>query len=1192
MARSWTPAQSAAINTRNKTLLVSAAAGSGKTAALTERIIRAVSDKENPKDISRMLIVTFTRAAAAELRQRIFSALADALADNPDDKYLAEQLVCLSNAKICTIDSFYLDVVRSGFSELGISPNFRTADEAELDVLAKAAMEDAIDAFYERDAERISHAAECFVSMRSSARLADVFLSLYSATESLPEGIDFLRESAERAEREAEGDFFSTSFGNVLRSAALDEIRYIASVFEGASHECLEDDALADKYFPSFSYDATFSKTLAELLESGSYTECKTYAATYSPVDLKAMGRGQKTEKSEELRDRRAELVKKLRALIKKSFLLSQESISVSMKKTAEVTLTLYELLCDFSARFEEEKRRRNVCSFSDVRRYAMKLLVKEDGTPTDTAIEYSERFTDIYIDEYQDVDRVQDLIFRAIAKPTARFMVGDIKQSIYGFRGAEPDVFAQYRRDFPEISGADDSDTASIFMSNNFRCDKSVVDFTNAVCSHIFSACAESIGYTKEDDLVFSKLTENRVTPETPVYISLLVPSEDKTLDVEDKNDVEARYIASQIAELLRRGRLADGKRVEPHDIAVLFRSKSTAQYISRALDEAGIPTSNGISARYFENPDVLLVLCLLNAIDNPQRDVYLAGLLRSPFFNFSMEELIEIRSHADASASLYDALCAAKESESSLGAKCRAFDKTLAGFRDRAISLTVDKLLQYLFSTELFLVNGLINNDESNNLLRLYEYARRYENGGFKGLYNFLVYINKLIEEEKQIENEAVSATEGKVTLMNIHKSKGLEFPVVFLCMTHKEFNTQDTRESLVYHPALGVAMKIADETGLARTNTPMRESLIRLTEVRNTEEEMRILYVALTRARERLFVSASPNKTEEKLRARAETMSRYSCDYTVRSTKSYIDWILAALGGATETPYCKVSFIERCKVEAAEGLFTEEINAEETIDEDEANKIAKTLSERFSFVYPYRKATKLPAKISVSKLLPEAPKSAEESETTELFEEKVSEYMPPAILRGEKDDAITPTMRGTATHLFLQFCDHERLKSNGVKEELALLTERGFIPSDSERLVFMSELESFVKSELFWELSRAKNIIREQRFNILLEPSALSTDEDFLRETEGEMLAVQGVIDLLYENEEGELILCDYKTDRLTYEQRRDASALKAKMTERHAKQLRYYAEAIERLFCRKCARVLVYSTHAAKTVEIDI
>ena len=1192
MARSWTPAQSAAINTKNKTLLVSAAAGSGKTAALTERIIRAISDKNDPRDISKMLVVTFTRAAAAELRQRIFSALADALAEKPDDKYLSEQLVCLSNAKICTIDSFYLDVVRSGFSELGISQSFRTADEAELDVLAKTAMEDAIDAFYERDAERISHAAECFVSMRNSARLADVFLSLYSATESLPEGIDLLRESAERAEREADSDFFSTSWGKVLKNGALDEMSYIASVFADASRECLENDLLAEKYFPSFSYDATFAKTLAELLEKGTYTECKTYAESYSPISLSAVGKGKKTEQSEELKERRTELVKKIRALIKKSFSLSQESISVSMKKTAEVTRTVYELLADFSARFEEEKRRRNVSSFSDVRRYAMKLLVNEDGTPTKTAIEYSERFTDIYIDEYQDVDRVQDLIFRAIAKPTARFMVGDIKQSIYGFRGAEPDVFAQYRRDFPEISTSECSDTASIFMSNNFRCDESVVKFTNTVCSHIFSACANSIGYTKEDDLVFSKVVENRVTPEVPVEISLLIPSEDKELDIEDKNDVEARYIASQIVGLLENGRLADGKRIEPHDIAVLFRSKATAEYISRALAEAGIPASSSSSARYFENPDVLLVLCLLNAIDNPQRDVYLAGLLRSPFFNFTMEELIEIRANADQSASLYDALLATKELDGNLSAKCHAFDARLSEFRDRAVSLTVDKLLQYLFSTDLFLANGLINNDETNNLLRLYEYARKYENGSFKGLYNFLGYVNRLIDEEKQIESETVSATEGKVTLMNIHKSKGLEFPVVFLCMTHKEFNTQDTRESLVYNPSLGVAMKIADDTGLARTNTPMREALIRLTEVKNTEEEMRILYVALTRARERLYVSASPNKTEEKLRARAEAMSRYGCDYTVRSTKSYIDWILASLGGATETDFCRVSFIERCNVEAAALAFSDELMAEEKNEVSGVSEIVKTLSERFSFVYPYRKASELPAKISVSKLLPETPRSTEENEITELFEENDSKYMPPAILRGEKTDTITPTMRGTATHLFLQFCDYEKLAENGVKEELARLVECGFIPSDSERLVFMDELERFTESELFVELSRAKNIIREQRFNILLPPSALSTEEDFLRQTEGEMLAVQGVIDLLYKTSDGELILCDYKTDRLTYEERQDAAALKQKMTERHAKQLRYYAEAVEKLFERKCQKVLVYSTHAARTVEIDV
>lgn len=1196
--RIWTEAQSRAIETRNKTLLVSAAAGSGKTAALTERIIRSITDEKESADISKMLIVTFTRAAAAELRQRIFSAISTALAKDPQSKHLNEQLINMSSARICTIDSFYLDIVRSGFDKLDISPSFRTADAAELDVMAKSIMEDAIDAFYERDQKEFSRIAECFVGIRNSAKLSDIFLDLYSKTESYPEGIEFVRISAERSLRESELDLFEGSYGKVIKEDLLSELDYISQSYKEMCQGILEEDsAVSDAYFASFAYDGKFADTLRELVAIKGYEECRSYATGYSPLSLKALSSKHKNERTEQYKNNRTALVKKIRAVIEKSFKLPAQSISHSMRETHRIGMGIYALLCDFEERFNTEKKQKNIASFADIKRLAMRLLIDSNGNPTESARLYAEQFTHIYIDEYQDVDRVQDMIFRAISKPQNRFMVGDIKQSIYSFRGAEPSVFASYRRLFPEIFAnakeAETSDSVSIFMSNNFRCDKTVIDFTNTVCSHIFSACADSIGYTKEDDLVCSKIVEGRQSDEHPVEIDIIVPGEDDDTYGEESGKVlEARHIAMTIRELLENGKKADGSKVLPHDIAVLFRTKKMGEYLYRELLALGISSTNSNDAEYFENPDVLLMLCLLNAIDNPHRDIYLAGILRSPFYRFSLDELIKIRRSQDFSYSLYDALCEYSRGESELSARCASFMGELDELRRISRSLTVDRLIRHIYSSDMFARENLVCSDDGNNLLRLYEYARKFEGSSFKGLYNFIVYINKIIEEGKKIEAPTTAGEAGKVALMTIHQSKGLEFPICFICNTSGRFNTQDIRESLLCHPSLGVAMKISDSTGLARVNTPMREAIITLNEKELAEEEMRILYVALTRAKERLFITASVKKSPEKLLNEARHRHEHHSKHIVLSARSYIEWILSSLDGNISYDHCRLSFIEakdvKHKPENTE-LCLPEGNTGKAYSKETEDELYEKLCEKFSFVYPYKQASRLPAKISVSRLLPES-ESMKNENVTRLFEER-GEYIPPSIFKGKREKAPSASERGTATHLFLQFCDFAYCEKHGVRAELSRLIEKRFLPAQSENIIFCDELDAFFKSELYHNLKNAKRIIREQRFNIFLPPSTLSDDEDFLEQTKDEMLAVQGVIDLLYEDADGNIVLCDYKTDRLTPEELASDELLRSKMFDRHAKQLKYYVEAVRRLFSRDCAKVMIYSTHTAKAVEIN-
>ena len=1196
MERKWTAAQQAAMNTTDQTLLVSAAAGSGKTATLTQRIINRLTDKEHPADISDMLIVTFTHAAADELKNRIFSALSAELAKDPSNRHLTTQLIKLGSARICTIDAFYLDLIRRNFSTLGISPSFRIADPAELELLSADIMEDTIEFFYESD-ECFPALAECLTGTRSADHLGEVFLKLSDRAASLPEGIEFLHQTAQSAQIASnEGcDFLSTPFGAILRAQSLDAVRHLETVMKEAVEFASCDD-YATTLLPSFSYDLDFCQKLILTLShpTEGYARTKELLEGFSPVRLKPL-KDLQTEETELYKALRKDVVEEIRDLKKTAFSKSEETVRRALSDTARYTETLYRLLREFSRRMSEEKRRRNVMDFNDVRRETLRLLAEEDGTPTQIAKQYALEFSEIYIDEYQDVDRVQDLIFRSIAKPNNRFMVGDIKQSIYGFRGAEPSLFADYRAAFPPHGdkAAANSDSAAIFMSENFRCDKSVIDFTNTVCGRIFSACRESIGYSAEtDDLRHAKPTPSDY--QSPkVEVAVLIPGGKEEEEPMEGKELEAEYIASEIARLIREEKKADGSPIREGDIAVLFRSRSMSAYLAAALRKRGILSSENDGERYFESPDVLMVLCLLNTVDNPHRDIFLTGTLRSPLFGFSMDEIIAVRNHADSSYSLYDALLLRMEEEGELAQKIRDFVTVLDEYRSLSVSLPVDRFLRMLFESDRFIASGFVTvqNDagDGGNLLRLYEYARTFENGSFRGLYNFIEFINSLIEEDKKLKVPPKGQSPDRVNLMTIHQSKGLEFPVCFLCNTGARFNDADAKESLLFEYPHGIAMKIGDTTGFARINTPMREALAVANINRQREEEMRVLYVALTRARERLYVTASSTSTEEKLMAEAKKNAAFCTRYSILQCNSYLKWILLSFAESNGTlPSANLSFRGE-EILASYNNDTEEYTVGEEISDPEPDvELYESLATKYAFRYPHRALGRIPAKLSVSRLSPHV--LDEEDSAKDLFESEREDKIPDFFL-GTGPTPPTGAERGTATHLFLQFCDFNRAVESGAREELARLVEQRFIPQNIADMVYLDELEAFLQSELATEIRSAKQIIRERRFNLYMDSESFTATPELREALRGERLAVQGVIDLILIDAEGRLCLFDYKTDRLSREEREAPILGAQKMNRLHGMQLSYYAHAAEKLFGRPCHRICVYSTHSARLYDIQ-
>ena len=1195
MSKNWTPKQKQAIDTRGKTLLISAAAGSGKTATLTERIVKKLTDESNPASISRMLIVTFTRLSAADLKRKISTAISEELLKNPTSQYLSKQLVLLESAHICTIDSFYLDIVRSNFQRIGLPSNFRLADEGEMSLLRKEVMDNIIEKHYDTNAQNddgFLSFVENFTSAKQSDTLSDIFLVLENKLCSKTDGTNAILTFANELVEESNYDFFESRQGKIIYNYISNGVE---SYYKAISRCCdiiSSSEKASTAYLAAFAYEKEFLRELSEILKDKNYSLAREKSLTFNKQRLGTLKKEFQTEEillCKALRDEESAFIKSIN---EKYFSFDAEEIRETMIKTSDILHSLHSILSEFEEAALKEKIKRKAFDFDDIRRFAYNLLTNENNEPSDIALAYREQFDEIYIDEYQDVDAMQDRIFTLISKPNNRFMVGDIKQSIYSFRGADTDVFAGYKKSFPPLDEATNSDNALIFMSNNFRCDENVIKFTNKIFSFLFGNCGESIEYTPDDDLIFSKIEDDRTLPSPKVNVTIVTADEsakeDDSENDEQKSDInpEAMWIANEIDRLIKYEYNADGSKIEPRDIAILMRSTTPSADISRALEQLNIPCSDNSKYDLFETPDVLLMLSLLSSIDNPHKDIPLAATLYSPIFAYTMDELIEIRTSADPKMSLFEALRNYSGENSSIIEKNRYFTDKLINYRLLSSSLSIDKLLNHIYrDLSIMSLDGI----NSQNLTRLYEMARRFESGSFKGLNNFISYINELIENKKVPSLTYEDADNNAVQMITAHKSKGLEFPVCFICNTQSAFSTEDTKPNLLYHSRAGIGLKLAYEGGMARLNTPMREAIALEIANAQIEEEMRILYVALTRARERLYITAHTRSRLEKLEENASLAYQFASDFKLKKCKNWLSMVLAGIYPLQDGDSFTFTALEKdgvslnsiCNIENISDVVYDGIISDEQIE---------MIKSRLDFEYPHTHLNKLPAKLSVSKLTPTILDDIDDDAATlESFDEakilEIEEFF-------ENKSKITGADKGTATHLFLQFCDFAYAEKNGAKAELSRLVDSKFIAPQVAELINLKQIENFFKSDFYTMLKNAKKTYREQRFNILLPASHFTQDEEFKSEIEKEEILVQGVIDLFFEDENGNIILCDYKTDYLSYEEMQDEALVIKKMKDRHGKQLEYYAMAIERFLDKSPDKILIYSLPFGEAVEIPI
>ncbi len=1185
----WTGEQLAAIKARGKTLLVSAAAGSGKTATLTERIIRRLLDKENPVTVDSLLIVTYTNAAASELRQKIAVALEGAVKDNPEDEGLLRQLMMLPSAKIKTIDAFCNDVLKANVDRAGLPPSYRISTGAECEILSAAILEGLIDAVYNGEAAHIATAdefellAECLTDSKHTEDLAEVIKFVYDKCQSSIEGTTILSRLVDIYSPEKYVSAGETVHGKYLMDKLDAALSHHINRLRAYRRELTDGDSLNSLYLSTVDDDIN---TLMSPFETRGYSEKrdKILDLTFSKIKRS----GKKTALMEDFVVYRG-LMKDDVTGLKDYFLYSEDEWKKLYEGLYRVLTTLCKFIFAFDKTFTEEKRQRGIVTYADLERYTYNCLW-HDGERTDIAENLSARFSEIYIDEYQDVNALQDKIFEAISKPNNRFMVGDIKQSIYGFRSARPEIFARMKAAYPPLAESD-GNTASIFMSSNFRCDKGVVDFTNEIFDRMFGLLGDSIGYRDGDRLGYAKIHESEppyLRPQVVIAIQKRYRS-DGDISAEDA-------VAEKIQQLLAEGRLDSGERVKPSDIAIILRTTSPLEKYAEALEKRGIATEISVPDDFFMTPEVLLTLSFLNTIDNPRRDIYLAGLLCSPVFGFDGDELATIRRSFD-TETLYEALCSYVEENPGF-TKGKVFLEKLSYYRSIAENTPVDKLIYRIYH-ETGLLALASKHGGRKNLMFLYDHARSFESGAFKGLYNFISYIDNVISGKitAEFEEKRAGDEENAVKIITAHSSKGLEYPIVFFAHASRRMAGMtggvDSKERWIsYSEEMGISLQLRTASGLARVKNPVCKAITEFTMEKDFEEELRVLYVILTRARERLYiVGEAPGKDIEKYNNTLRVMKENLTPYSAKQLSSYLEVVLAAADVSAKDPFDFLG-IEK-KGEVSFEPSTESIPSEEVCGLEisrSTGNLAAELTERFNFTYDRPYMSELPEKMSVSRITPTVLDGTEDTVVEILLPEDEGDPKDtlPAFMTGT--DEAESAKRGIATHYFMQFCDLNRFVGEGSEAELRRLVDEQYISAKDGERVRIRELDAFRRSPLLRKMLAAKNLYRELRFNVRLPAKYFTEDAEKRVVYADETILVQGVIDCIIEDEAGELHLIDYKTDRLTKEERQTPSLGEEKLRRAHTLQLSYYALAIGEMFGKLPKTIGVYSLHLGREVSI--
>lgn len=1217
MGVTFTKEQQQVIDLRDRNILVSAAAGSGKTAVLVERIIARLTRDESSIDVDQLLIVTYTEAAASEMKERIRDAIEKALEENPGNVHLQRQATLIHSAQVTTIHSFCLSVIRDYFHTIDLDPGFRIGEEGELKLLKQDVLEEMLESYYEAGSREFLDFVECFASGKDDKKIEELILQLYEFSRSYPNSEGWLAACVDNYE--------------VASVDALEQLPCVALAMKKVQQylEDLEDvlqsgiDACYAESGP-YMYAETLEadrKVIQNLSEKTTFVQMQKALADVKWARL-ATNRDKSVlpELSDYVKGVREEVKKTIVSLEEQYFFDTPEELQKDMMAAKENMRVLTELVRDFATCFAEKKSGKNMIDFGDMEQFALRILTKEEaGTlvPTAVAEEYQQRFAEVMIDEYQDSNLIQEAILTSVSKVSKGvhnvFMVGDVKQSIYRFRLSRPELFMEKFYTY----SLDESRKQRIDLHKNFRSRREVLDSTNFIFEQIMTKGLGGIEYDEKAALYVGASYEEQPGNETEVLLIDTDIEEENNLEVEETNrELEARAVARRIKDLVGTHLVLDKKTggyrtAKYSDIVILTRSlKGWTDVFARILNREGIPTYSGSKEGYFETREIRTLLDYLRILDNPRQDIPFTAVLTSCFAKVTTEELALIKSEME-EKTFYESVCAyiEKGENEPLQKKLKALLEQMETLREKVPYMAIHDLLWEIIEKNGYgdYVASMPGGEQrSANLEMLMEKAISFESTSYKGLFHFIRYMEQLHKYDVDYGEASIADEQADtVRLMSIHKSKGLEFPIVFVAGMSKRFNTQDTKSSVVIHPELGVGIDAVDSVRRTKAPTLLKKMIQKEVLMENEGEELRILYVALTRAKEKLILTGTVSKLEQKLRSMESLRSRTKTELTfsrLAKANSYYDWVLPALfrhqsfadilsSYGIPVPFTNPLYFRDVPVqvrrvtleELVQGEVIEEIKGEVTkeilrnwdVNETYDSMVKKQLEEQFGYVYAYEKERKLKQKMTVSELKKRAYLEEESGET--IYEEAEVIPLLPAFLQEESE--LSGASRGSAYHKVLELLDFSKAyDERTLKEELTRQKETGKLSEEMAACIRVLDILKFLQSSVGIRMHNAakKGVVHaEQPFVLGVSASEIYAD-DKLEET----ILVQGIIDVYFEEEE-ELVVLDYKTDRVFCEE---------ELKEKYHAQLDYYARALEQMTGKRVKEKIIYSFAMQKEIEV--
>ena len=1203
----WTNEQLQAIQEKDSNILVAAAAGSGKTAVLVERIIHKIIDEQ--MDIDKILVVTFTNAAASEMRERILEAIYKKLEENPENVHLQRQIILLNKASICTIHSFCLDVIHNHFYEIDLPSNFKIADTAEIDLLKQEVLDDLFEQKYTENDKDFIELLENYTNYRGDEALQELVLKIYKFIQSSPFPIKWLQEKLELLKIE-DKDISQTIWGKLIIQAVEDDIQESIIQLETVKSKMALYPEMT-KFYQKICEDLIILKDLQNYNSWDElYIKLLNFNFSKWPVDKKVTN--DLKEDSKEIRDKVKKHIKEKTA---KLLSCSQEQAVKDLKIITPILEKLANLVTEFTKNFAEKKKEKNCIDFNDIEHFALKILLDENNNPTEVAKKYKEKFEEIAIDEYQDSNLVQEAILTSISKGNNIFMVGDVKQSIYKFRQARPELFLQKYDEYKNKEEKTQEDNLKIQLFRNFRSRQNILNITNLVFESIMSKELGDINYNENEYLNYGA---NYTEPEEAkncagiAELDIIDLKEDESItafegeeDEEEQERVEddvleAKFVANKIQELLNSNYMVFDKKqgyrkIRPKDIVILLRATSNLSPIyEKELSDLELPVFSDTSGTYLDTVEIQTILSVLKIIDNPLQDIPLVVVLRSSICNFTDNDLITIRL-TDRNCNFYEALIKTRLiCDGDLKNKIESFLEKLEKWKSISQYMPLDEFIwQIYLDTGYYQYVGLLPNGAMRqaNLKTLFEKAKQYEKASFKGLFNFIQFIDKLKKQNGDLASaKLIGENEDVIRIMSIHKSKGLEFPVVFLCNSHKKFNMQDLNDNILLHQDIGFGPTIMDTTRKIKYSSIAKDAIKLKMKQETLSEEQRILYVALTRAKEKLYITGRSKDFNKYVQDKNKVLEMYESENIkldaklMKKANSYLEWIMYVYlfnQGRTITlkgEQYKLSDIITLNVSNKKDLLkalakeevVEQIDLKEKIEqilknksEEENKKSEQALKELLEWKYDYIVDTTLPTKSSVTKIKQEKIKLEEMLKGIESEEVEYKKSYTPKFM--QEDKKISSAEKGTLVHLCIQRLDERKdYESKDIQNMILNLVEKEIITQNEADAIDVNLIYQYTKSQLFEELRQAKEVHKEQPFYINIPAKDVVSEAGNSKKN----ILVQGIIDLYYIDKNDNLVLIDFKTDYISQEPN-----AKEKILDKYKVQLEIYKTALEQALGRK-------------------